>query len=90
MDPTVRADLTAIVEELARALKAALGDPAKETAAVRAAVVAVESADAPPDLLVAEFLRDGHGDIPGAPELANASDDDFERWSDLIADECGY
>ena len=90
MDQTLLAQLAKIVEDLARELRAANGDKAKEEAAVRAAVAAVESSNAPSDLGIAELLRDGHGDIEGAPDIAGASDEEYERWSDLLADACGY
>lgn len=42
------------------------------------------------ELGCAETLRDGGGAIPSSFELAGATDDEYERWSDLLADAADY
>jgi hypothetical protein len=43
------------------------------------------------ELGCAEILRDGSGEkIPSPFEIAGATDDEFSKWSDLLADAADY
>ncbi len=43
------------------------------------------------ELGCAETLRDGSGEkIPSPFDLAGATDDEYERWGDLLADAADY
>lgn len=85
-----RQKLDTILQQYADALRGAAGDEEKERAASEAAVAAYQQLDDNPDAQVAEILRDGDGDLDGAFDRAGADDDEYERWTDLLADAAGY
>ncbi len=85
-----RTKLDAILQQYADALRAADGDEEAERAASEAAVAAYRNIDDDPDALIAEILRDGDGDLLGAFDRADADDDEYERWGDLLADAADY
>lgn len=86
-----RDHLAGINKTLGNALRAANGDESAERAACEAAVEAFRKAEENADnMTFAEMLRDGDDDIEGAFDIAAASDEEYERWTDILADAADY
>jgi hypothetical protein len=86
-----------VADTLVAALGAAGGDPAKEEAALKAAIAGYLEASEQPgvdpaELGVAEyFAEDGTADDPPALErVKGATEDDIFRWREKLADLAGY
>jgi hypothetical protein len=99
-DPTFRSRHAAICTKLGQDLKAARADDERVRALFVAAVaeymqVAREAGagptEHPGELGCAETLRDGGGsEIPSPFDIAEATDDECERWTDMLADAADY
>ncbi|MEZ4372911.1 MAG: hypothetical protein R3B07_18950 [Polyangiaceae bacterium] len=84
-----------VADELVEELAAANGDPSAEELALKKAIkgyLDIAGGGEPAELGLAEyFAQEGSVESPPALErVPGATDQDIERWSDLLADLAGY